>query len=140
MPEGELVPGDTNPLAAKIRKAIGAGPYEKVTVCTPQFERTDGKEITVFPKGAEFLDALKAAPADILKDCGLRRWDCNTWLFPGEWYDHIPDDYIVTDINAMDEPFKKGETSNDIRFGCLAYGIRHAHSQHTNGCKCPDRE
>lgn len=124
MPAEELVPGDENPLADKIRKAIGAGPYEQVLVTTPQFERTDGKEIRVFPRGAYFLDALKTASKETLKDCGLGLWGDNLWLFPKEWYDHIPDGYIVTDINGEDKAFKKGETDDDIRGGLLAYGIK----------------
>lgn len=45
-------------------------------------------------------------------------------LFPGEWYDVIPDGFIVTGLYGEQYPFKKGDTDDDIRFGCLAYGIR----------------
>jgi len=126
MTDGTLEFGDVNPLAAKIRKAIGAGPFEEVQVRTPQFDRADGKEITVFPKGAAFLDALKTAPRDILNDIGLRRWDEEEpvlYLFPCEWYDDIPEGYEIESISGRKEPFKKGKTSNDRRFGMLAYGI-----------------
>ncbi len=37
------------------------------------------------------------------------------WLFPGEWYDHIPEGHEVTDINYETENFVKGETFDDIR-------------------------
>lgn len=126
MPEGNLAFGDVNPLAAKIREAIGAGPFEEVRITTPQFERTDGRQVTVFPTGAKFLDALKTAPKEILKDCCMRGWDeeLKLWLFPGEWYDHIPEGYMVTDIFGHDEPFEKGKTDDDIRFGCLSFGVR----------------
>lgn len=126
MPEGELAFGDVNPLAAKIREAIGAGPYEQVRVTTPQFVRPSGKSVTVFPTGPAFLDALKTAPKEILKDCLMSAWseDSKVWLFPGEWYNHIPEGYIVTDIFDNDEPFQKGKTDDDIRFGCLSFGIK----------------
>lgn len=39
MPESELRFGDENPLAAEIRKVLGVGPYDKISVVTPQFER-----------------------------------------------------------------------------------------------------
>lgn len=45
-------------------------------------------------------------------------------LFPGEWYDIIPDEFIVTGLDGEGYPFKKGESDDDIRFGCLPYGIR----------------
>jgi hypothetical protein len=45
-------------------------------------------------------------------------------LIPGEWYRLIPDGFMVTDIFGITEPFIKGETDDDIRFGCLSYGIR----------------
>lgn len=128
MPEGELRLGDENPLAAKIREVMGVGPYDKVTVVTPQFERTDGKEITFFPKGSEQFDKLKAnAPDWVLKDIGLCKWEKRKdglvlWLFPGEWYKHIPEDYEIVDICGETEKFKPGETDDDIRGGCLAYG------------------
>ena len=50
--------------------------------------------------------------------------DEEIWLIPGEWYNVIPEGFILTCITGRDEPFKKGETDNDIRFGCLAYGIK----------------
>lgn len=52
-----------------------------------------------------------------------RKKDMDIWLIPGEWYDYIPDGYLLTDICGRQEPFKRGKTDNDIRFGCLAYGI-----------------
>jgi hypothetical protein len=124
MPEFDLAFGDENPLAKQIREALGVGDYEKVRVVTPQFERTDGKTIKYFPKTEAEFDALKKAPKDILIDIGLKLWDKGHWLYPGEWYDFIPEGYPITDINGVTEPFRKGKTDNDIRFGCLAYGFK----------------
>lgn len=44
-------------------------------------------------------------------------------LIPGEWYNSIPEGFELYDICGHKELFKKGETDDDIRFGCLAYGI-----------------
>ena len=44
-------------------------------------------------------------------------------LIPGEWYNAIPDGFIVTGLYGEKYPFKKGESDDDIRFGCLPYGI-----------------
>lgn len=125
MPEGKLEHGDVSELAAKIRAALGVGTYEEVNIVTPQFEREDGKKITVIPpKKASFFDQIKKAPKSLLKDMGLRPWDeSGLWLFPHEWYEHIPEGYMVTDINGQEEPFRRGHTDDDIRFGVLAFGV-----------------
>ena len=47
-------------------------------------------------------------------------------LIPGEWYDSIPDGFIVTGLCGEEYPFKRGASDNDIRFGCLPYGIKKA--------------
>jgi hypothetical protein len=52
--------------------------------------------------------------------------DEDVLLFPEEWYQAIPDGFIVTGLYGEQYPFKKGESDDDIRFGCLAYGIRRA--------------
>ena len=45
-------------------------------------------------------------------------------LFPAEWYGIIPDGFIVTGLNGESYPFENGKSDDDMRFGCLAYGIR----------------
>ena len=44
------------------------------------------------------------------------------YLFPQEWYDYIPFDLVVYDINGQ-----KNEASiynsNDVRYGCLPFGL-----------------
>lgn len=60
--------------------------------------------------------------------------DCDIWLFPHEWYDIIPDGFIVTGLYGEQFQFEKGKTDNDRRFGCLGYGIMREiiHSKKTN--------
>jgi hypothetical protein len=45
------------------------------------------------------------------------------WLFPGEWYSMIPNGFPLVDINGVNELFIQGQTDDDIRCGCLAYGV-----------------
>jgi hypothetical protein len=45
-------------------------------------------------------------------------------MIPGEWYNSIPDGFIVTGVFGESYSFKKGESDDEIRFGCLPYGIR----------------
>lgn len=59
----------------------------------------------------------------ILPQESLER-DEDVILFPYEWYDIIPEGFMVTNIWGELEPFILGESDNDKRFGCLAYGIR----------------
>jgi hypothetical protein len=45
------------------------------------------------------------------------------WLFPYDWYNLIPNGFIVTDINGAKHPFEHGLSNDDARFGCLFYGV-----------------
>lgn len=115
--------GDVSELAHKIREFIGVGDFEEVGVILPQFNRTDNRAVSILPKDAGWLDTLKNAPLSILRDLGLQYWDKNLWLFPAEWYDHIPDRYEVVDINFKTKHFVKGESDDGKRCGALPYGI-----------------
>lgn len=124
MPKFKLAFGDTSQLSAAIRTAIGVGPYDEVECVTPQFTRTDGRQIVYFPHTTIEFNRLKNLDKSTLKEMGLGAWDeSGLMLFPGEWYHHIPEGYMVTDIFGKEEPFVPGKTDDDIRFGCLAVGI-----------------
>lgn len=45
-------------------------------------------------------------------------------MIPGEWYRIIPEGFMVTGLYGEQYPFVEGESDDDIRFGCLPYGIR----------------
>lgn len=89
----------------------------------PQFDRTDGKVVPAAPVGVEGFDALKAMTEDQLLELGMGNWNGRIYLFPKEWYDSIPDGYIVTNIFGEAQPFEHGKTGDDTRFGMLAYGL-----------------
>lgn len=90
-------------------------------VSRPQFDRPDGKKASAPP---EPFSAVCSMAREKLHELGCQNWDDSLVLFPAEWYDHIPNGFLVTDINGDVEPFQHGSTDNDRRFGCLAYGIR----------------
>lgn len=125
MSEFELKSSDENSLAKAIRDVLGVGPYEKVIGVLPQFERQDGKTVDTFPLNSKFLDGLKRAPQWVLRELGLQPWDEDflLWLFPSEWYEHIPEGYTIHTIMDETEKFKRDEASDDRRRGALAYGI-----------------
>lgn len=130
MPKGLLKRSSENKVAAKIREAIGAGPNEAVEIVTPQFERPASDPKPVAPSEELFAALPSMTPAE-LREAGLRLWDDDEpqlWLLPGEWYRHIPDGAALTSIMGRNFTFERGKTDDDIRFGCLAYGIlRHKH-------------
>lgn len=70
--------------------------------------------------GEEFVVDVGRGEAPIK----LLEVDEDVILFPGEWYELIPDGFIVTGLNGEQYPFEKGKSDDDIRFGCLPYGIR----------------
>ena len=105
---------------------LGVGDYEKVEVLLPQFERIDGRKIGYIPRTHREYKQLEAASTKVLVSIGCQQWDENIWLYPAEWYDFIPEEYIVVNINGKSEPFHKGVTDDDRRFGVLAFGFEQA--------------
>ncbi len=125
MTEFMLPPLGDNELSDRIREALDE-PFGDVQVMTPQFTRTNGCDPWWTPSSAADFDAIKTAPDGFLRSLGLAKWDDDDptlWLYPGEWYKAIPEGYEIVDINGLHEPFKREETDDDIRFGCLAYGF-----------------
>jgi hypothetical protein len=112
--------------ATKFADAIGLQPGEGITFSTPQFERTDGMSV---PLPICDFDRLPELSEATLKAIGCQKWDEPDadgnvlWLYPAEWYPHIPDGTTITDINGTTERFKRGETDDDMRYGALAYGV-----------------
>lgn len=120
----------------KLRDAIGAKPGDVIQIVTPQFERpaSEGK-VPPYPGDKVFAKLTALTDAE-RRAYGLRPWNAPgesedgdafgggvLWLLPGEWYDYLPDRARLVSINGRAEDFDRGRTDNDIRFGCLAYGV-----------------
>lgn len=111
----------------RLMEALGVKPGDSVSITTPQFERTDGM---VVPIPAESLERIAKKPVDVLRALGCGAWDEPDengevlMLFPYQWYDKIPDGMELWDISGERLRFKHGETDDDYRFGCLAYGVK----------------
>ena len=118
---------DNENFIEQLTTAIGLKPGETLNIITPQFKRIDGRVIAYFPNTPEEYAALPKLPPSTLKKIGCGIWNDEGgkrhWLFPAEWYPHIPAGTPVVDINGETEAFNPGVTDNDIRFGCLAYGF-----------------
>lgn len=96
----------------------------EINLITPQFDREDDVDVMDAPASRRDFEALRECDDDELAELGLRRWSEDLWLFPHEWYDHIPKGFEIETINDKLEAFDPGQTDNDKRFGVLAYGIR----------------
>ncbi|NNU70408.1 hypothetical protein G9X67_34725 [Rhizobium sp. WYCCWR 11152] len=108
--------------AEKLADAIGLKPGDTLEIHTPQFERVDGVKPIANPE--ELFEKLHTLPKETLKQIGMCPWDENgLWLFPHQWYGHIPHGMPLTCIDGSVEPFEAGVTDDDMRFGVLAYGI-----------------
>lgn len=87
----------------------------------------DNSKIESSLERSSFWESLPKSSYETLKNLGCSIWDNNhegtLMLFPCSWYDYIPDDFQIVDINFNAEKFKKGVTDDDRRFGYLAYGI-----------------
>lgn len=60
------------------------------------------------------------------KELRFQRWDeehPELWLFPLYLVPIIPEGLEVTSISGNKYKYEKDKADNDIRFGCVAYGI-----------------
>ncbi len=112
---------DAPDFVACFRDAVGAKPGEAIEIITPQFNRSKNDPAPGAPPAD--WNTLRTMSRQQLQAIGLRQWEGSLMLLPGEWYSFIPDGFELVCINGEVAPFKHGETDNDIRFGCLAYGL-----------------
>ncbi len=72
-------------------------------------------------------DNLRTKDDASLRELGLGVWEKTDkgthWLFPKEWYNVIPDGYLITYIDGDTEKFDRFQTDDDHRFGYLAFGF-----------------
>lgn len=125
-----LISLDDPNAANALAQAIGAKPGDAIEIVTPQFTREPGAPPARQPPAP--FESVRSLDFAQLKELGCRCWDdpdkdgTVLMLLPGEWYDSIPDGFVLECISKSlsQHRFKKGKTDNDIRFGVLAYGIR----------------
>jgi hypothetical protein len=106
--------------------AVGLQPRKELEILTPQFERTDGVQVPVLVDFNDWGNLHKKDEATLLA-LGFGVWNESEngkhWLFPKEWYDSIPNGHPIVYITGEQGEFKQGETDDDYRLGCLAYGF-----------------
>lgn len=79
----------------------------------------------------EFMAFINSATLDRLVEVGFLDFcnfkegskDYGLFIFPGEWYNAIPNGFEVTTIILSKSVFDKNTFNNDVRFGCLSFGV-----------------
>lgn len=110
-----------------ICESVGASPGDTIQIITPQFTRTS--KMTKVSSAPTPFESVRQLDYSALRSLGCEPWDDPDadgnvlLLFPGEWYEMIPDGFEIVDISGGKENFVSGDTDDDIRFGCLSYGI-----------------
>lgn len=118
---------------------LGIKKGDQVNILCSPIEREYEIDIELEPDEEELKHIIKNVPRETLRKMGVGVWsvfndgeDDNEdylnsgdvhYLFPGEWYEHIPNGFDVVDINGKQEKFEKGVSDDDVRFGCLPYGF-----------------
>lgn len=106
--------------------AVVAKPGDTIQIVTPQFTRTSN--MTKVRSAPRPFETVKQLDYSTLRSLGCEPWDDPDTdgnvllLFPGEWYSMIPDGFEAVSISGKEE-FVSGDTDDDIRLGCLSYGI-----------------
>lgn len=103
-------------------------PPAGIQVIGPTFDREPGAPASACaPDSAEAWAALWTLDSVALRELGLREFGQvvggTLYLFPGEWYSAIPDGFEVALLAGSRWAFDRDRASDDVRFGCLAYGV-----------------
>lgn len=123
--QGVLPQPGVDAVADAIREAIGAAPEEDVSIVTPQFTRPRGFPVPGQPpETLEDFDAYRSLSMADLVALGFGNWDDSLALLPGEWHRKIPKGAVLECISGEKVEAGRDYINADIRYGCLAYGIR----------------
>jgi len=71
----------------------------------------------------DWLTQVRELSADKLRQLGLQTWTAKHWLYPTEWFEHLPAGLDVLDIFGTWSKFDAELHSPDSRFGMLPYGF-----------------
>ena len=108
MKKTKLPTSAQDPTARKIRKAIGVSDTAPVNYTMRPRDRDPRQPPPTTPPtdmaGFEALHKLTGAELTAL---GLGNWDGKIWLFPGDWYDHIPEGFPIENISNKKSLFKR---------------------------------
>lgn len=107
----------------EILKGLGFGKWDtmnniiKENASKPISKKISIPIINIPGENFEFETGRKDHPIEPLEV------DEDIILIPGEWYNVIPNGFIVTGLYGEKYPFLKGKTDDDTRYGCLPFGI-----------------
>lgn len=104
---------------------------KEIKIYTSPINRLEPIQDNYIPKNKEeFMAFMDSATNKQLLDVGFLIFDYTDesekyglFLFPGKWYDVIPNWLEVTGINLKSKIFIHGVSDDDTRFGCLPYEV-----------------
>lgn len=102
------------------------------------FKTKENKESfdTFYKELKKHID-FKKITVEEAKELRFQRWSeeqPNLWLFPLYLVPIIPEGLEVTSISGNKYKYEKDKADNDIRFGCVAYGIEISDTKEENQC------
>lgn len=110
--------------AAAVVDALDLKPGDTVRIVTPQFERTPDMPTPGSPPlTLAHWNALRALPKAELIARGFGNWDGRLMMIPGEWHKLLPVGLELECIDGDRGVVGIDYIDDDIRFGCLAWGI-----------------
>ncbi|MBY0560146.1 hypothetical protein [Hyphomicrobium sp.] len=124
---------------ADLAKALGWVGIDRFTLLKPMFKRTDGRQVSYRPTKQAEYDALPSLSEESLKKIGCKLWDswyggARHWLYPPEWFPHIPNGHAVVFTNGRKDAFDMHTTSSEREIGALSFGFI---QQLEPGINCP---
>lgn len=96
---------------------------EEIELVPSDLNSSEARDAGPPPMTPMEVDQLRGLDEDALRSLGMREWSDGLWLFPGEWYEHLPEGIVVKDIFDEYVRFERPQADSDTRFGCLSYGI-----------------
>lgn len=117
--------GSPENVAQAIIEATGAKPGDVINIRTPQFTRPPSyPPPPSLPANDDKWRQLSKMSIIEAKERGFVNWDGGLFLFPGEWFPFIPPWLVVESIFEETSQWSSEDRDDDIRYGCLAYGVR----------------
>ena len=110
-----------------------AGLRSPAEIINAEHDRTDGWafDSNFIPRTQKEFDELSELDEETLKKYGCQLFSDENksadgrflWLYPKEWYDHIPNNTKIISIFFKKSLFEHGVTSSSARFGALGFGF-----------------
>jgi hypothetical protein len=117
------------PKLNKSTNAIIQGRSDDIAGLSGRYISPERADCVINPPQVAFADLPNQTEEDLLA-MGCTPWSNPdeegnvVWLFPKEWYDHIPDRLPVYNLEGQKTRFLRGVTPRELRFSWLTFGFK----------------